>query len=146
MPLYDFRCRQCGETFEEFAPPVQTAPCPACGSNDVERVLTGFAGPFTVAPRGVAARRSNAQRRVREDPLAVARMRAREAELRTKVYGRERAELYGGAPLAIKREVGELIHALTLARAPALAVEFGASVGLSTIYLAAALRDLGEGR
>jgi predicted O-methyltransferase YrrM len=73
-------------------------------------------------------------------------MHAREVELETKVYGRERAELYGGAPLAIKREVGELIYAFALARRPGLMVEFGASVGISTIYLAAALRDLGGGR
>lgn len=70
MPLYDFHCRSCGERFEEFAPPAGTAPCPACGSADVERVLTGFAGPFTVAPRGVTARRSNAERRVREEQRA----------------------------------------------------------------------------
>jgi predicted O-methyltransferase YrrM len=82
----------------------------------------------------------------REDPPAVARVRAREAKLGNEIYGRERAALYGNAPLAIKREVGELMYALTLARAPALAVEFGASVGLSTIYLAAALRDLRGGR
>jgi hypothetical protein len=44
----------------------------------------------------------------REDPPAVARVKARETELGAKIYGSERAELYGGAPLAIKREVGEL--------------------------------------
>jgi predicted O-methyltransferase YrrM len=82
----------------------------------------------------------------REDPPAVARVKAREAELGAKIYGRERADLYAGAPLAIKREVGELIYVLTVARRPALAVEFGASLGLSTIYLAAALRDLRAGR
>jgi putative FmdB family regulatory protein len=70
MPLYDFRCRSCGEQFEEFASPGATAPCPACGGAEVERVLTAFAGPFTVAPRGVAARRSNAHRRVREEQRA----------------------------------------------------------------------------
>jgi predicted O-methyltransferase YrrM len=42
--------------------------------------------------------------------------------------------------------VGELIYAFTLARRPALAVEFGASLGISTIYLAAALQDLAGGR
>jgi putative FmdB family regulatory protein len=67
MPLYDFRCRNCGQCFEEFASPGRAAPCPACASPDVERVLTAFAGPFTVAPRGAAARRSNARRRVREE-------------------------------------------------------------------------------
>jgi predicted O-methyltransferase YrrM len=70
-------------------------------------------------------------------------VREREAELGEKVYGRERAELYGGAPLAIKPEVGELLYAFVLARRPRLSVEFGASIGISTIYLAAALRDLG---
>src|SRR5947209_18706024 len=67
VPLYHFHDRNCGERFEDFARPGETAPCPACASLDVERVLSAFAGPFTVAPRGVAARRSNAQRRVREE-------------------------------------------------------------------------------
>jgi predicted O-methyltransferase YrrM len=79
----------------------------------------------------------------REDPPAVARVAAREAQLGAKVYGGERAALYGGAPLAIKREVGELLYAFTLARGPRNPVEFGASVGISTIYMAAALVDLG---
>ena len=78
MPLYDFHCRDCGERFEELASPGETAPCPVCGSPDVERVLSAFAGPFTVAPRGVAARRSNAQRRVREE-LRAERKAEREA-------------------------------------------------------------------
>jgi putative FmdB family regulatory protein len=78
VPLYDFHCRNCGERFEEFARPGDTAPCPACGSRDVERVLSAFAGPFTVAPRGVAARRSNAERRVREE-LRAERKADREA-------------------------------------------------------------------
>lgn len=67
VPLYDFHCRTCDERFEERTPHDKLAPCPACGSEDTERVPSGFAGPFTVAPRGAAARRSNATRRVREE-------------------------------------------------------------------------------
>jgi putative FmdB family regulatory protein len=78
MPLYDFRCRACGERFEAFAPRGQSAPCPTCGAPDAERVFSSFAGPFTVAPRGVAARRSNARRRVREE-LRAERRAEREA-------------------------------------------------------------------
>jgi putative FmdB family regulatory protein len=78
VPLYDFRCPRCGERFEEFAPPAQTVSCPACGAPEAERVLSSFAGPFTVAPRGSAARRSNAQRRVREE-LRAERRAEREA-------------------------------------------------------------------
>jgi putative FmdB family regulatory protein len=67
MPLYDFRCRACEERFEARTPAGGRARCPECGSEETERLLSPFAGPFTVAPRGAAARRSNALRRVREE-------------------------------------------------------------------------------
>src|SRR5690242_14525190 len=81
-----------------------------------------------------------------EDPPAVARVRARERELGRRVYGLERAAVYGPAPLAIAPEVGELLYVLAMARRPATIVEFGASLGFSTIHLAAAARDLGAAR
>jgi putative FmdB family regulatory protein len=67
MPLYDFRCRACEARFEARTPAGATAPCPQCGSEETERLLSPFAGPFTVAPRGIAAKRSNDRRRVREE-------------------------------------------------------------------------------
>ncbi|MGH2870407.1 MAG: O-methyltransferase [Solirubrobacteraceae bacterium] len=73
------------------------------------------------------------------------RVHARESELGTKFYGRERAELGATAPLSIAPEVGHVLYALTLAARPTLIVEFGASLGVSTIYLASALRDNGSG-
>jgi len=67
MPLYDFTCRACGEQFEARGSPGESVPCARCGSAEVERLLSGFAGPFTVGLRGVAARRSDATRRAREE-------------------------------------------------------------------------------
>jgi putative FmdB family regulatory protein len=67
MPLYDFRCPACGATYEARTPAGELAPCPDCGSSSTERLLSPFAGPFTLAPRGVAARRSNAARAAREE-------------------------------------------------------------------------------
>jgi predicted O-methyltransferase YrrM len=81
-----------------------------------------------------------------EDPPAVARMRAYERELGKRVYGRERGAVYGLAPLSIKPDVGELLYVLAMARRPGTMVEFGASLGFSTIHLAAAARDLGDAR
>ena len=81
-----------------------------------------------------------------EDERAQQRVRAREAELGGRVGTAEKYELYGAAPpLAISPEGGELLYALTLARRPRLAVEFGASHGISTIHLAAALAEAGAG-
>jgi hypothetical protein len=80
-----------------------------------------------------------------EDPPAKRRVKSREQELGHKVWGQERSDLYGGAPLSITPEVGELLYALALTRRARTIVEFGASLGFSTIHLAAALSDLGAG-
>jgi putative FmdB family regulatory protein len=41
MPLFDFRCRGCGRTFEALIRPQDTtAPrCPACNGDDLEKQL-----------------------------------------------------------------------------------------------------------
>ncbi len=81
-----------------------------------------------------------------EDAPAKARVRARERELGRRVYGRERGALYGpAASLAITPEVGELLYVLALARRARTVVEFGTSLGFSTMHLAAAVCDLGGG-
>jgi predicted O-methyltransferase YrrM len=81
-----------------------------------------------------------------DDAPAKVRVAARERELGRKIYGRERADAYAGAPLAISAQVGRLLYVLALARRPRTIVEFGASLGYSTIHLAAALRDARGGR
>jgi predicted O-methyltransferase YrrM len=80
-----------------------------------------------------------------EDPPAIARMREHERQRGGRVYGRERGAVYGPAPLSVTPEVGELLYVLAMARRPVTIVEFGASLGYSTIHLAAAVRDLGTG-
>jgi predicted O-methyltransferase YrrM len=81
----------------------------------------------------------------REDPPAKQLVAAREAELGRRLPSPQRYQLYGDAPLAISRDVGEFYYLLTVSRGPATVVEFGASHGVSTICLAAGLRDAGGG-
>lgn len=81
----------------------------------------------------------------REDGASKTRVRAREAELGHKVYGRELAELYRTAPIAVTPEVGELLYVLAAASGARRIIEFGASLGFSTVHLAAAVRDAGAG-
>ena len=57
-------------------------------------------------------------------------------------------ELYGrlkNAPLAISRATGVLLYMLARGRGARTIIEFGTSFGISTLHLAAALRDNGGG-
>ena len=80
-----------------------------------------------------------------EDEPARQRVRALEARLGRRLSQEQRYEAYGPAPLAIKRDVGKLLYLLTVSRRPRTVVEFGASLGISTLHLASALRDCGGG-
>ncbi|WP_441235827.1 O-methyltransferase [Bradyrhizobium sp. 930_D9_N1_4] len=58
-------------------------------------------------------------------------------------------DLYGrlkDAPLAVSRETGHLLYMLTRSSRAKAIVEFGTSFGISTLHLAAGLRDNGGGR
>ncbi|MCK1395833.1 class I SAM-dependent methyltransferase [Bradyrhizobium sp. 1] len=59
------------------------------------------------------------------------------------------AELYGllkDDPLAVSRETGHLLYMLARSSQARVIVEFGTSFGISTLHLAAGLRDNGGGR
>lgn len=58
-------------------------------------------------------------------------------------------ELYGrlrNAPLPVSRDTGALLYMLARSSGARAIVEFGTSFGISTLHLAAALRDNGGGR
>jgi predicted O-methyltransferase YrrM len=57
----------------------------------------------------------------------------------------ERADATESAYLPISPEAGDLLYILVRARRPNTVIEFGASYGISTIYLAAAVADNGTG-
>ena len=42
MPLFDFKCRQCGRRFEALVRTGQPIAC-SCGSDDLEQLPSGFA-------------------------------------------------------------------------------------------------------
>jgi len=46
MPIYEYKCKQCGETFEEFQnvnEGNEKLVCPSCGTTKPERIMSAFA-------------------------------------------------------------------------------------------------------
>ena len=43
MPIYDYQCRKCGEEFELLVLKNTVVACPACQSQDLEQLISGFA-------------------------------------------------------------------------------------------------------
>jgi predicted O-methyltransferase YrrM len=80
------------------------------------------------------------------DEPVIARLIEREKAAAVPLTSRERTELMEDAYLPVEPESGELMYSLVRACRPATVVEFGTSFGISTIYLAAAVRDNGAGR
>jgi predicted O-methyltransferase YrrM len=70
----------------------------------------------------------------------------REALLRSKTDYRAFYTRAKDFPLAVSRETGNLLYMLARSRDARSIVEFGTSFGISTLHLAAALRDNGGGR
>jgi len=46
MPIYEYRCQECGEKFEKFVRsmnnPGPEIECPKCGGQKVEKLLSAF--------------------------------------------------------------------------------------------------------
>ncbi|NWF93637.1 MAG: zinc ribbon domain-containing protein [Syntrophaceae bacterium] len=45
MPIYEYRCRKCGEVFEKIqkvSEAGESLRCPHCGEEKPERILSGF--------------------------------------------------------------------------------------------------------
>ncbi|OZF26095.1 class I SAM-dependent methyltransferase [Rhodococcus sp. 14-2483-1-2] len=63
-----------------------------------------------------------------------------------RLTAQQRADGAADAYMPIDREAGRLLYSLIRATRPATVVEFGTSFGISTLHLAAAVRDNGFGR
>ena len=65
MPIYEYECRGCGHRFEQLILYSSTPQCPACQSEDLERLISLFAvdSDSTRTLSSQAGRRRGAQNR-----------------------------------------------------------------------------------
>ena len=42
MPIYEYKCKKCGETFETLVRDGQKPSCPHCKSKRLEKLISGF--------------------------------------------------------------------------------------------------------
>ena len=40
MPIYEYSCQKCGRDFEELVFDETPPPCPYCGSNDTQKLMS----------------------------------------------------------------------------------------------------------
>ena len=78
--------------------------------------------------------------------MAELRSRAGQFANLENVSAQERADALSDIYMPVTRAAGRLIYSLVRASRPQTIVEFGMSLGLSAIHLAAAVRDNGAGR
>ena len=80
------------------------------------------------------------------DDARRATMRERHPHGLAGLSAREQADAFAELYIPVSPEGGRLLYTLVRASRPATVVEFGTSFGISTIHLAAAVRDNGTGR
>jgi len=55
MPLYEFECQSCEHAFEELVIGSETVQCPTCASENLRKLVSGFAVGDVNAVRGSAS-------------------------------------------------------------------------------------------
>ncbi|GAA4390952.1 O-methyltransferase [Tsukamurella soli] len=102
---------------------------------------------LTVGPVADAIARlyHDAQRQSAAAPRADAEVRRRRRAEESAMSAQERADASAERYMPVSPDTGRLLYALVRAARPAVVVEFGTSYGISTLHLAAAVRDNGIG-
>jgi putative FmdB family regulatory protein len=65
MPIFEFKCEECGARFEELVAVGTSVPCPQCGGERTRRLYSQVSPPGQ-QPRGAKVRADESRRRERE--------------------------------------------------------------------------------
>jgi putative FmdB family regulatory protein len=83
MPIYDYKCRGCGDEFELIVLKTTVVECPSCQSRDLEQLLSGFA----VSSESITQANVKAARRQHANSNTVRDQKVAEADEIREHYG-----------------------------------------------------------
>ncbi|MFJ9084122.1 O-methyltransferase [Streptomyces sp. NPDC102384] len=104
------------------------------------------ASPCTLAEPRVAAALDRMFEAAARDEQAAGPLGAQQFAERDKLTAQQLADVAQDVYMPVSAEGGKLLYNLVRAARPATVVEFGTSYGISTVHLAAAVRDNGVGQ
>jgi putative FmdB family regulatory protein len=67
VPIYDFKCQDCGELFEALVLKGNTPPCPACQSARLEQQISMFAVDSAAIRQGNIQQARKANSKIHRD-------------------------------------------------------------------------------
>ncbi|MBF0111712.1 MAG: zinc ribbon domain-containing protein [Desulfamplus sp.] len=53
MPIYEYKCKKCGKTFEKLVIGSDTPSCPSCSSSELDKLMSAC-GFISITPSGAA--------------------------------------------------------------------------------------------
>jgi putative FmdB family regulatory protein len=75
MPIFDYRCRQCGHEFEAIVRAAQPATCPSCRGTDLEQLISLFS-VSSASTRQTALKKAREQHQKGKKDQAIAHQEA----------------------------------------------------------------------
>jgi putative FmdB family regulatory protein len=76
MPLYEFECLSCRHEFEALVRGSDRPACPACGSQELQRLASAFGVKTLAATKSAVARARQDQKKANRDRDVAERERA----------------------------------------------------------------------
>ncbi len=102
MPLYDYRCKNCGHTFEALHKIAEPGPseCPKCGHTEVGKIISAVHGKVELTGHELTAK-------IKEDAKKLKAESATNEKVRANLVGEDKYQANVVMDDKIRKEIGK---------------------------------------